>query len=93
MALTRAEFMRRFPEFEKATDSLVDAVLDVSSRELSPDVWGTRYEDGVYFATAHNLATSPFGINSRLATNASTSTYGVKLEEMRASVVIGIAVI
>lgn len=73
MALTLAAFKVRFPEFEvdSETDDLATAKLaeaeGMTDRALFKDPAGVNADSCVGYLAAHLLATSPGGINSRLA--------------------------
>jgi hypothetical protein len=60
-------FRARFPEFNQAPDSLVQATLDGCSVEFAPTIWGNKLDEGHGYLTAHKLSLSPFGQQARLA--------------------------
>lgn len=89
---TRAGFRVGYPEFDKATDGLVDAKLGEAIRSTDADVWGIRTDDGVYVLCAHLLAMSPFGQQARLSSGG-TSTYETRWLKMVGEVAIGARVV
>lgn len=64
---TLAAFIVQFPEFANTTSALVQAHLDAAALEVPSRIWGTKTDQGIYYLTAHKLASSPFGNDARLA--------------------------
>lgn len=63
-----SDFRTKYPEWNTAQpDAFVQAFLDEAARSISSDVAGDRYDDMHGLLTAHLLALSPHGRNSRLA--------------------------
>lgn len=61
MALTRAQFIARFPEFTSTDTDTVDARLDDAEDAIDTSVWGDHYDRGHGFLTADLLAMSGYG--------------------------------
>lgn len=76
-----AAFRNRFPEFQTASDSLVQACLDVSALETSSESLGLNYDEAHGLLAAHKLAVSPFGGMARLEKSTKT-TYEVERTAM-----------
>jgi hypothetical protein len=93
MAVTLESFVERFPEFEKASASQVEAVLAEARLQIDSEVWGDKTDLGVNYLTAHLLALSPFGRNARLAKNDRESTYGTHYHNLQLQVHSGFRVI
>jgi len=69
-------FRVRFPAFNKAPDTLVQAKIDAALRRCSAASWGDLRDDGVALWTAHQLTMEPEGREVRIANQQSgTSTY------------------
>jgi hypothetical protein len=84
MAIDNATFVERFPEFAEIDTSYpaqVTARLDAAKHFVSASLWGSRYEDGVFYKAAHLLAMSPLGENARLESGVDT-TYDVVFRSM-----------
>lgn len=60
-------FRARFPEFNNAPDTLIQATLDGCAVEFASSIWGTKLDEGHGYLTAHKLSLSPFGQQARLA--------------------------
>lgn len=76
MGVTLASFRVAFPEFEGASDTLVQAKLDEATTALDERVFGVRFDEAVRYRAAHTLAISPFGQNARLVAKDGSTTYG-----------------
>lgn len=79
MALSRADFRARYPEFATAADTHVDAALAEAERFTS-DGWGADRDDIVALQAAHILAISPMGRDARLSAKDGSSTYLAQYE-------------
>lgn len=53
--ITTAEFKLRFPEFASEDDALIQIYIDDAVVILNEAYWGTRYDLGLYYYTAHTL--------------------------------------
>jgi hypothetical protein len=82
VAVTLSSFRVAFPEFEGASDSLVQAKLDEAVLALDARVFGARFDEAVRYRAAHTLALSPFGQNARLVAKDGSTTYGTHLEDV-----------
>lgn len=51
-----ASFKVRFPEFSAESDSRIQVFIDDSVVLLNSVYWGTKYDLGLYYLTAHYLA-------------------------------------
>lgn len=87
-SLSVARFKAAFPEFENATDALVQAKIDDAEGRLNERVFGTLWTQAVMYQTAHLLAASPFGRKMRL-TDGATSIYEGDLKLLRKMVTSG----
>ncbi len=56
MSLTPAALKTELPEFTSVADATVQKWLDRAARMLNPDAWGSLYDDGHLFLTAHLMA-------------------------------------
>jgi hypothetical protein len=82
MALSRAEFLVRFQEFEGTDVDLVQSKLDEAIRAIPEDVWlevdptGARWNDRVAWEAAHLLALTAFGRQASLINEDGSTSYG-----------------
>ena len=76
MAVTSVSFKIAFPEFSEVSDTLVDAKIGESQRELDSGAFGDIYDDAVSYLTAHKLAISPYGQQLQLVSDDGRTTYG-----------------
>jgi hypothetical protein len=68
-------FRTKHPEFEKASDSLIQATLDSAEDMLDADIFGNQFDSAHEYLTAHLLALSPFGRNAKLTSKDGRSVY------------------
>lgn len=92
MAISEAQFLIRFPEFEGAPAGLIDEVIAEATRRVDPDQYLETTDDAIKYLAAHKLAISPYGQQARLSTDGS-STYKVEFDELRSEAAIGVRVI
>ena len=92
MAVDRAIFLARFPEFEPASPAMVEASLKEAIRNVDSTVFGTKTDDAVSWKCAHLLAISPFGQQARLISKDGETTYGKYFLELARSVTPGFRV-
>ena len=92
MAVDTRSFLARFPEFEPASRSMVDEAIDEASRNVDPDVFGEKTDDGIRWQAAHLLAISPFGQQARLISKDGSTTYGKRFEALARSMTPGFRV-
>lgn len=76
--LTLANFRIRYPEFEGASDTLVNSALDDAMKEVSEQAFGTASQQAGFVYAAMVLAISPFGQQARLSAKDGESTYSVR---------------
>jgi len=66
MAVSVAGFKMRFPEFsnnEEVCDSLIETMLDDAMLFNNEEVWGAKYEIGIYYYTAHLIKIRLFNLS------------------------------
>lgn len=56
MAVTVATFKIRFPEFASIEDEVIQMFIDDSSLFVNENIWDTKYDLGVSYRAAHELA-------------------------------------
>lgn len=66
MALSRAEFLVKHPEFARTATALVDAKLAEAERRVSRAVYGATADDAVAALAAHLIASAPTGLPMRV---------------------------
>lgn len=81
-SLSLANFRIRYPEFESASDTLVQRYIDDALVQVDPDVFGESQELAAYCYVAKELSNSPFGQNARLTSDKGESTYSKKWSEL-----------
>jgi hypothetical protein len=79
-----AAFRTRYPEFRTAPDPFVQAVLDSAATELNATEIGAPFDEAHGLLTAHKIAISPLGTNSRVLNDAGETTYQVELDRVLA---------
>ena len=92
MTVARADFLARFPEFEPASKTMIEAAIDEAKRNVDSGVWREKTDDGVRWKTAHLLAISPFGQQARLVSKDGSTTYGKNFDLLMRSVTPGFRV-
>ena len=87
-------FRLRHPEFDSASDGLVDEALTAAALRVHEDTWGDRYDEAHGLQTAHLLWTSPFGAGMRAegGGDSTKSRYIVEFARLRREVVSTIIV-
>lgn len=92
MAFDNAAFVLRFPEFQNIASATITKTIGEADRQVDAAVWGETYEDGVYYLTAHYLASRNVAIGEMVgavsrggATGLKSTQYGATYLEMRAS--------
>jgi hypothetical protein len=55
VSLTPATVKLRLPEFAAVADATIQFWLDSCAQELNPDRWGSKYDEGHLFLTAHTM--------------------------------------
>lgn len=89
MALSRANFLASFPEFQNTPESLLDAKLAEAALQMHLPTWGELAAQGQGLLTAALLANAQRGLNSRLQSQANTSTYREDYERLRQRIARG----
>ena len=85
MTVSRADFLARFPEFEPASPSMVEAALGEAVRNVDSEIFADKTDDAVKWKAAHLLAISPFGQQARLISKTGETTYGKYFRELSRS--------
>ena len=86
-------FRVRFPEFADLADSLVTAKIGEAQRRCDAGLWGSKYQDGVFYLAAHLLAISPFGQDARLSQANNETVYYSEHKRLQSMVATGARVI
>ena len=73
--LVLSDFRARYPEFENASDTLVNQALDDAMLEVNEDIFADAAQAAGHCYAAKILAISPFGLQARLAAGDGESTY------------------
>lgn len=57
MTVTAASFKAdaRFSEFSAVADAVVTSWLTTCAQDMNPDRWGSKYDEGLAFLTAHTM--------------------------------------
>lgn len=55
MAASASQLKARFAEFVLVDDAVVTEWLSVAARQMNPDRWGTKFNDGQMFLAGHFL--------------------------------------
>lgn len=102
MAVTVSSFKDRFPEFEQAGSTLVQACLDDAAAQVNASAWGTATDRAVVLLAAHFLALSPFGLGLQLGirrnpdrgdtSDSGSSVYEQQYLELRNANIFGMVV-
>lgn len=61
MVATAAQLKARFAEFASVEDALVSEWLGVAARQMNPDRWGNKLNDGQMFLAAHMMKLGRIG--------------------------------
>ena len=81
MAITAADFVLEYPEFDAAASAqpaMVARALRLAESQVDPTVFKTATQDAVFLLAAHHLALSPYGENLRI-----DGTNSLYLEQFR----------
>lgn len=85
-----AAFRLAFPEFENATDALIEGKLAEAAISVSSEVYGEQYDTAHGYLTAHLLSASPRGrALARLENDKEATTYLRAFEAIRLQVAGG----
>lgn len=93
MAVTYADFVGRFPEFEPADTDMVTEVIAEATRRISSEEFEDATDDAVRYLAAHLLSTSPFGRQARMTAKDGSSTYEKELHKLQREILLPIGVI
>lgn len=80
------DFRAQFPEFDEASDALVQQKLGQAQRSFDAELFGEKYQDAVMYKTADLLASSPFSRTMRLDKGQGPTVYAAALEGIVRSV-------
>ncbi len=61
MTVTAATIKERFPEFATVISGDVESLIAESKRQMNESAWGSKFDDGVSWLTAHLLLNLPSG--------------------------------
>ncbi len=92
MAVKRADFLARFPEFEPAPKAMIEAALDEAERNVDVAIFGSKTDDAVRWKAAHLLAIAPFGQQARLVSKDGSTTYEKRFDKLAKSMTPGFRV-
>lgn len=92
MTVERRDFLARFPEFEPASKSMIEAALDEAERNVDAELFADKTDDAIRWKAAHLLAISPFGQQARLIAKDGSTTYGKQFWALARSVTPGFRV-
>lgn len=90
MAVTRATFIVRFPEFTSVSEAMWSAHHAAALQETPSETWGDWQDEGVMQLTAHKLAITPYGLNAKLSSKEGESVYGRERKRLDMIVAFGI---
>jgi hypothetical protein len=88
-----ADFRTRFPEFDLASDTYVQAYLTDALLELDAVVWGALLDLGQAYLAAHRMASSPWGQSAKLISEDGSTTYWKNYENLRRACTPSVAVL
>lgn len=90
MAVTLTSFRTRYPEFEQAPDTLVQACIDDAEAIIDRNFFGTTKADiAVKAYAAHLIAINPLGEYARLDKKGEKTTYLLQYEKVTRTVPAG----
>lgn len=79
MAVSYAQFVAQFPEFDQLEEAYVTSKLDEAERVHDAAAFGSSYDDVCYYFAADSLARSPSGSGMGLVNDDDdTTVYGYK---------------
>ena len=82
MAVTRAQFLIQYKEFDDTDVTLVDAKLAQAERRYDVSECGDQYDDVVYARAAWLLARTPWGRTARLVNRENESVYDAIVRDL-----------
>lgn len=91
MAVTRATFLARFPEFTNTSTGAVDAAILDAVASCPPDLWKDSLDIGVSYLTAHLLASRQIQMGYQIGaavqtaggTGLATTLYGQEFQRLQ----------
>lgn len=78
-----ATFRIEFPEYESASDTLVEALLARAEKQVDATTYGDSYDAAHGLLAAHYLALSPSGTFARLEADKNETIYWRAYVELR----------
>lgn len=82
MALSRADFLARHPEFARVPTAQIDIALADAVNGLDETVLGDEYDRACGLHAAHSLALSPAAQKARLNAWSSDTPYSAQLDAL-----------
>lgn len=82
MTVNRASFRASFPEFDPASDAMVDDAIAQAIRGVDATVFGDATDDAVGWKAAHLLDIRAFGQSGRLSSDEGATTYGAQFDAL-----------
>ncbi len=90
MAVSVQSFKNAFFEYRKTDDEEVRAKIRFAEQRIDETVWGTKYDQGIMYLTAHLLAVAAAGKNAKLKPeNAAKTVYWQEYTALKNSVTFG----
>lgn len=93
MAVTPALMLTNHPEFEGASNALLQDAIDKATRRVNPDMFKDTTDDAIEFLACHIVALSPYGQAARLVAADRSTTYLTQYEELAREAATGYRVI
>lgn len=92
MAVSRREFLAKYPDFEPASKTMIDEALADAVKNVDPEIFGEKTDQAVALLAAHYLALQPFGKQARLREKDGSTTYGTQFFKLARSMTPGFRV-
>jgi len=97
MAVTPASLKAAHPEFETATNGLVQSMIDYAELMVNPGTWGSSADMGITLLACHYLAMTPAGREMRLdpamksgGAGLGMTAYGIMFERLETAASCGL---
>lgn len=74
--MTAAEFRDLFPEFSKASDTLIESRISWAEDRTPSDIWGDKQTQGIAWLAAHFLCLLPEAKDLRKGEKPGETPYG-----------------
>lgn len=87
--MTPAALRTAHPEFEEASDAVIQNAIDSAEMHMSEGAWGDEYDSGLMLLSCHYLAMSPYGEAAGLIDENRSSIYYA--DWLRAAKIVGSA--